>query len=186
MTLRTHRTSRGGRRHSLLVVLAALVLALPASATADPCVMDPTETLVGPVQITGRRYVDGEETKAKCKNSEGHTLNSSDCGLKTFQLVNTPGCSIFADAPSGILTFMGRENRQEKKTLVKPRYLFGGVETGGQVNGVAEGVMKGRGETPRDEFTKDKGTLTYSWMNGSGEQIIFVGQYKAKYPHPQP
>ena len=147
--------------------------------------MDPSETLVGPVQIKGRRYVDGAETKVKCKNTEGNSLDSSDCGIKIFQLANTPDCTIYADAPGGTLTFMGHENRQEKNTIVKPRYLFSGGETGGQVDGVAEGVMKGRGETPRDEFTKDKGTLTYSFDNGS-EQIIFVGKYKAKYPHPQP
>ena len=142
------------------------------------------ETLIGPVQITGRRYVDGEEGKVKCRNSAGHTLDASACGVKTFQLVSTPDCTIFADAPGGVLTFTGKENRQEKKTIVKPRYVFSGGESGGQVAGVAEGVMKGRGETPRDEFSKDKGTLTFSWVNGFGEQIVFVGRYKAKYPQP--
>jgi len=175
---------RGPRWHLPFLVLTAVLLGQPAPASADPCIMDPMETLIGPVQITGRRYVDGEESKVKCKNNEGHTLDASTCGLKTFQLVDTPDCSIFADAPAGVLAFTGHENRQEKKTIVKPRYVFGGSESGGQVSGVADGVMKGRGETPRDEFSKDKGSLTFSWVNGFGEQVIFVGRYKAKYPQP--
>jgi len=185
MSMRCPRARALGRIAVLAGALGPLLVA-PAPVAADPCIMSPFETLIGPLQIKGRRYVDGAETKVKCRNGEGHTLDSTTCGTKTFQLVSAPDCTIFADVPGGVLTFTGNENRQEKNTLVKPRYVFGGAETGGQVDGVAEGVMKGRGETGRHTFLKDKGTISYAWVNGASEQVIFVGQYKAKYPHPQP
>jgi hypothetical protein len=182
-------------RPHVLATAAALAVPLLGAGTAhaDPCIMDPMATLVAPVQITGKRYVDGEQTKVRCKNNEGHTLDATTCGVRTFQLVDTVGCTIFADsptpgptpaAPTGVLTFHGNENRFERNTFVKARYVFGGSESGGRVAGVAEGVLKGKGETPRDEFVKDKGTLTYSYEDQFGRQIVFVGTYKAKFPPP--
>jgi hypothetical protein len=176
----------GPRPATPLVLALALLGAFLAwgvpRALADPCVMDPMETLVGAVHVKGKRWVDGEEAKVKCVGRDGHTLDVSTCGSKTFQLVDTESCTIFADAPAGTLTFAGTENLVEKNTLVKARYVFSGIETGGTVTGALQGLLTGKGETPRDEFLKEKGTLTYAYENQFGQRVIFVGIYQAKYP----
>jgi hypothetical protein len=165
-----------------ILALGVFLLSSTVLAHADPCVMDPMEILIGPVDIKGKRWVDGEESEVKCVGRDGHTLDVSTCGLKTLTVVDVEGCPIFADTDSGTLTFTGKENLMEKNTIVKARYLFSGPETGGTVSGALQGILSGKGETPRDEFYKEKGTLTYSYENGLGERVIFTGTYQAKYP----
>jgi hypothetical protein len=161
---------------TLLAVAVTVTLALGA-------VGEVSAQLVGPVKITGKRYVDGEESKVKCSNTEGNELDAFTQGTRTFTLVDTPDCLIFTDTPgdNGILAFTGKEDMIAKQTIVKARYIFSGVETGGLVEGAATGILKGKPETARTTFLKDKGDLTFSYLDGSNRQIIFVGKYKATF-----
>jgi hypothetical protein len=169
---------RGAHTASIALIaiagFAAVALVAPSPSSAQPS---------GAVKIQGKRYVNGEETKVKCSNTAGNTLDATTLGTRVFTLVNTPDCGIYTDTPgdSGVLTFTGLEDMIAKNTIVKARYIFSGVETGGLVQGAAEGIMKGKPETARSTFLKDKGTLSYSYVNEFAQQIIFVGKYNAKF-----
>ena len=68
-----------------------------------------------------------------------------------------------------------------KNTIVKARYIFSGVETGGLVDGAAQGILQGKSETARSTFLKEKGTITYSYENEFFQNVVFVGKYVAKF-----
>jgi len=165
-------------RLAVPALAGALILGFALDATSAAA------QLAGPVKITGKRYVNGEETKVKCGNNDGNVLDAFTQGTRTFTLADTEDCRIFTDTPgdSGVLTFTGLEDMIAKKTIVKARYIFSGVETGGLVVGAAEGIMRGKPEAARATFQKDKGTLTYSYEDEFGQNIVFVGKYNAKFP----
>jgi hypothetical protein len=150
--------------------LAALVLAATVPAWAQ----------LGPVEIKGKRYINGVETKVKCSSTEGHTVDATTLGSRTFALVSTVGCPL-PDDVGATLAFTGRESQiKNQLNILKARYVFSGGATGGAVGG-AEAILKGKPETARSTFRNEKGTLTYSLIDGFNRTIIFVGKYKAKF-----
>lgn len=171
--IRPARRARGARIALAVAVGLSLGLAT-TSALAQP---------IGAVQIKGKRYVDGEETKVKCNKTEGHVLNATTLGTRVFTLTDTSDCAIFTDTPGdgGVLTFAGLEDMVAKNTIVKARYVFSGIETGGLVGGAAESLLRGKAEMPRSTFLKEKGTITYSYVNEFTQDIVFVGKYVAKF-----
>ena len=123
------RPARGARRTWITLAVA---VGLSLSLAATTALAQPT----GIVQIKGKRYVDGEESKVKCSKTEGNMLDATALGTRVFTLANTPDCLIFTDTPgdAGVLTFTGLEDMIAKNTIVKARYIFSGVETGGLVS----------------------------------------------------
>lgn len=166
-----------GARGTWIAVVVAVGLSLSLAATT--ALAQPT----GIVQIKGKRYVDGEESKVKCSKTEGNMLDATTLGTRVFTLANTPDCAIFTDTPGdgGVLTFTGLEDMIAKNTIVKARYIFSGVETGGLVAGAAQGILQGKSEMARSTFLKEKGTITYSYENEFLQNVIFVGKYVAKF-----
>jgi hypothetical protein len=161
---------------SLAIALLTVGLGLLLGASAS-------HAQSGSVQIKGKRYIDGVETKVKCDKNDGHVLDVTVQGTKVFTLVDTPDCTIFTDTPgdSGVLTFTGKEDVIKNQfNIIKARYIFSGAESGGLVAGAAEGILQGQSEMARSTFTKDKGTLTYSYEDEFGRNIVFVGKYKGK------
>lgn len=133
---------------------------------------------LGPVTISGVRYVDGEPSKVKCAAKEGNILDASNFGTRSFFLQPDSQCAITLDTSAdSALKFTGPENEITKQGDATGDFIFGGVPTGtGPAIGAAAGVLK-----CKRGCKSDTGTITYSYTIPDGPDIIFNGKYKATF-----
>jgi hypothetical protein len=151
---------------SLLAAAVIVSVALPAHAQ------------VGELTLKGKRWVDGNEAKVKCIARDGHTLDVSVTGQRTFTFTAQPDCFVFNDADGSLqMVFTGEEEVVLKNGNPKPFRTYAGTHTGAApIDGAIGGRIK-----CGPSCNTDKGEIFYH-RNASGTTIIFIGKYKAKFP----
>jgi hypothetical protein len=159
--------------HTTRALFILLAVAFGVGVTAPGA-----DAQVGGLTVKGKRWVNGNEAKVKCIATDGHTLDASVQGQRTFTFTNQPDCFIFNDAESGSLQmiFTGEEEQVLTNGNPKPFRQYALTNDG---TAPLEGAIGGKIKCAPDCKT-DKGEMFYS-RNVMGTTIIFIGKYKAGF-----
>jgi hypothetical protein len=159
-----------------LAVVLLFAIGAPASAEAQVLVAN------GPVQVKGKRWVDGVETAVNCKAKSGHLLRVTN-GERFFFINPAPACSIFDDGvatPPGTyhgLLFEGPELQVTKNDKLQRRTTLVGFET--FVDDVDGALSSSLRLDDTGGAKSDSGSIAYVRIV-DGHTIVFVGRYRAK------
>jgi hypothetical protein len=156
------------------VLLAALATGLLVSATASAQV-------IGAVTIKGKLYLNGNMTKVNCAGSDGNSVDATNYGERIFYIDDS--CPLWYDTGDlDELRFVGEEEQVFVNDVAKKILIFSGTEGGtGPAFGAAHSEEKftDGGETIFP--TTEKGRMTYSYNDGGGNTVIFVGDFKVNF-----
>jgi hypothetical protein len=146
---------------------------------------------------TGGGIVSANELKMKCRNVDGHTLDASVQGQRTFSLRFVPDCFIFNDTfegaapPEGTFldfVFSGEEIAVEKNGNPKPFRQLSGVLTApvfaaGQIQGAIGARTKCLDPADAATCIGEKGVITYSRYQPGPPAVrkVFIGKYKVTF-----
>ena len=164
----------------MTLVAVALVVAIGERASVRAQLGPAT----GPVQVKGKRWVDGVETAVNCKAKNGHLLRVSN-GERLLLISPAPACSIFEDgraAPPGPyhgLLFAGPESRVTAHDKLQRRTTLVGFETFvDDVDGTLNSALH---LDDAGGAKSDSGFFAYVRI-ADGHTIMFAGRYRAKFP----
>jgi hypothetical protein len=161
-----------GRLVWLATLTSGLLLAATSIASAQ---------VIGSLTIKGKLYLNGELTKVNCPGSEGNTIDASNFGERIFFIDNS--CPLFPDTGDlDEFRFAGEEEQVVVNDALKKILVFSGTEGGtGPALGAAHSEEKFTEDGETIFPTTEKGRFTYSYNDGMGNTVIFVGDFKAKY-----
>jgi hypothetical protein len=94
-------------------------------------------------------------------------------------------CGIYWDTDNAdTFVFMGNEDNPWVNGVHTPSYVFSGVQVARGPGGSApaEGAVNSFNKwTAAASCTTEKGKITYSRTNGSNQDVVFIGTWKAHY-----
>lgn len=161
-------------RSAYLVALASGLLVAAAAAMASAQV-------IGPVTIKGKLYLNGHLTKVNCAGSDGNSVDATNYGERIFHIDDS--CPLWYDTGDlDEFRFLGEEEQVVVNDAAKRILIFSGTEQGtGPALGAAHSEEKFTEEGETIFPTSEKGRMTYSYHDGEGNTVIFVGDFKATY-----
>ena len=157
-------------RKSMIIGLLTGAIASMASAQ-----------VIGPVTIKGKLYLNGHMTKVTCAGSDANSLDATNYGERIFYI--DPDCPLWPDTGDlNEFRFLGQEEQVVVNDAPKKILIFGGTEGGsGPALGAAHSEEKFTEDGETIFPTSEKGRMTYSYIDGEGNSVIFVGDFKATY-----